>query len=425
MKVFKFGGASVKDAEAVRNVAEIVKRYQDDDVAMVVSAMGKTTNALERLHNTWFNQQGDAFEVMEEVRAFHHNIMDQLFDSRKHPVYDDVNNLFVEIEWAIEDPPQRDYDYEYDQIVSVGELLSTRIVSAYLGHIGLPSKWVDARDFVKTDNTHRDARIDWEASQAAADRFLKPIFSGDDNALMVTQGFIGVTTENFTTTLGREGSDFTGAILSWVLSAESLTIWKDVPGMLNADPKWFDDTRLLANISYREAIELAYCGASVIHPKTIKPLENRSVPLYVRSFVNPDAPGTIIDTNTDADSLIPSFIFAVDQILLSIAATDFSFIVEDSLSEIFGILAERNIKVKLMQNSAISFSVCIANDPRKMPELLDVLKQRFNVKYNEGVEMVTIRHYDQATIDRVSIGKEILLEQRTRHTIRLVMRDVD
>lgn len=423
MKVFKFGGASVKTAEAVRNVAEILKRYQGEELAIVVSAMGKTTNALERLTDAWFNNEGDAFALMEECRTFHLEIMDALFDNRNHPVYDEVNNLFVEIEWVIEDAPQRSYDYEYDQVVSVGELLSTKIVAAYLKSIGLDAVWLDARDFVKTDNTYRDARVDWPASETAAARMLRPKFSGDSSRIVVTQGFIGVTSENFTTTLGREGSDFTGGILSWLLSAESLTIWKDVPGMLNADPKWFDDTRLLANISYREAIELAYFGASVIHPKTIKPLENRNVPLHVRSFVNPDEPGTLINENSADDSLIPSFIFKVDQILLSISAKDFSFIVEQNLSDIFARFAALNVKVNVMQNSALSFSVSINNDARKVPELIKALQERYNVKYNDGAELVTIRHYDQATIDRVTAGKEILLEQRTRHTIRLVIRN--
>lgn len=423
MKVFKFGGASVKNAEAVRNVAAIVQQFANENLAIVVSAMGKTTNALEQLTEAWHSGTGDANHLLEEVRSFHLEIMDALFDSRNHPVYDEVNNAFVEIEWAIEDPPARTFDYEYDQIVSVGELISTRIISAYLTSTGVANQWLDARDFVKTDNTHRDARVDWEASETAAARSLLPLFQENQPQRVVTQGFIGVTSENFTTTLGREGSDFTGSILSWLLKAQSLTIWKDVPGVLNADPKFFDDTQLLRNISYREAIELAYYGASVIHPKTIKPLENRNVPLYVRSFVDTEAEGTLINANMADDSLIPSFIFKVDQVLISISAKDFSFIVEENLRDIFARFAALNIKVNVMQNSAISFSVAINNDARKLPKLLESLEERFTIKYNTDLELVTIRHYDQATIDRVTANKEILLEQRTRHTIRLVMRD--
>lgn len=416
MKVFKFGGASVKDADAVKNVANVLKRFPEDNICMVVSAMGKTTNALEQLLNAYVAKE-DVQEKLDTLKKFHYDIMDQLFADRSNKVYDEVNNLFVELEWAIEEEPNENYDYDYDQIVSLGELLSTKIVSYYLNSIGLENQWIDARDIIRTDNTYRDAKVDWKLSNELASSKIDK-----SQKLIITQGFIGVTSENFTTTLGREGSDYSAALLAYFTDAESVTIWKDVPGMLNADPKWFDDTKQLNHISYKEAIELSYYGATVIHPKTIKPLQNKNIPLYVKSFLHPELQGTEINNETTSDSLIPSFIFKVDQILISISPKDFSFIVEENLSDIFSLFAKYQVKINLMQNSAINFSVCADNYSRRVEPLINELKEKYKVLYNDGLELVTIRHYDDDTLKRVLENKGVLLEQKTRNTARYVMK---
>jgi aspartate kinase len=420
MKVFKFGGASVKDANAVKNVGEIIQLHKAD-LLVVISAMGKTTNGLEKVVDSYFNQSKKCFDYLEEVKAFHFSILNDLFEDKKHAIFNDIHNTFIEIEWEIEDEPTREYDYVYDQIVSVGELLSTKIVSAYLNEVAINNKWLDIRDIVQTDNSYRNAKIDWKLTEELTQKDILPQFTSEEQTIIITQGFIGSSSELFTTTLGREGSDFSAGILAYCLNAESVSIWKDVPGMLNADPKWFDDTKKLDNISYHEAVELAYYGASVIHPKTIKPLHNKNIPLYIKSFVSPESEGTIINENTMKDDAIPSFIFKMNQVLISISAKDYSFIVEDNLSQIFGVFADLGITINLMQNSAISFSVCVDFDPQKTMQLIEVLKNDYKVLYNENLELVTIRHYDQQTIDRVTLDKKIIVEQKSRNTARLVM----
>jgi aspartate kinase len=420
MKVFKFGGASVKDAEAVKNVATILKQYPDQNIVVVLSAMGKTTNALERLTNAYFFSGGNktaetenAATVLEEIKKYHFDIIEQLFPDKNHSIYNEINNAFVELDWAIEEPPSHSYDHEYDQIVSIGEIVSTKIVNAYLNQADIKSKWQDVRDFIQTDNTYRQGNVDWELTQ----RLSQALATGE--GITVTQGFIGGTSENFTTTLGREGSDFTAAIIAFTCNAESVTIWKDVPGVLNADPKWFAETKKIDQLSYHDAIELAYYGATVIHPKTIKPLQNKKIPLYVKSFLNPKEAGTII--NEDQSSLpLPCFIFKVDQVLISISPKDFSFIVEENFSAIYKLFAEKQVKINMMQNSAISFSVCIDNDAHKLPDLIKTLQKEYRVLYNENLELITIRYYDQATIDRVTTDKKVLLEVKSRYTVQLV-----
>lgn len=422
MKVFKFGGASVKDAEAVKNVGTILDRFPNENILVVVSAMGKVTNALERLTNAFFYKTEDAHAVLEEIKKYHFDIISNLFPEKGHPIYNEINNTFVELDWAIEEEPTADYNHEYDKIVSMGEIISTRIVSAYLNERKIKNKWWDIRGLIQTDNTYREGKVDWELSQKLVDRELKPFFERGKN-IVVTQGFLGGTSENFTTTLGREGSDYTAAILAYTTGAESVTIWKDVPGVLNADPKWFDETKKLEQISYQDAIELAYYGATVIHPKTIKPLQNKKIPLHVKSFLKPEESGTIInDVNTHLP--IPSFIFKINQVLLSISPKDFSFMVEENLRDIFNLFAERQVKVNVMQNSAISFSVAIDNDERKLPELIKELQKQYRVLYNDNLELITIRYYDQATIDRVCIDKKILLEVKSRYTVQLVVKNV-
>jgi aspartate kinase len=282
---------------------------------------------------------------------------------------------------------------------------------------------MDVRGLIQTDNTYREGKVDWELTQKLVDKELKPLISGTQKNIVVTQGFLGGTSENFTTTLGREGSDYTAAILAYTTDSESVTIWKDVPGVLNADPKWFDETQKLDQISYQDAIELAYYGATVIHPKTIKPLQNKKIPLIVKSFVNPSEKGTIIN-DVQSPLPVPCFIFKINQVLLSISPKDFSFIMEQNLSEMFNLFAERQVKVNVMQNSAISFSISIDNDERKVPDLIKTLQQDYKVLYNEGLELITIRYYDQATIDRVTVGKKILLEVKSRYTVQLVVKNV-
>lgn len=423
MHVFKFGGASVKDAAAVKNVAAILGRFPGQNLLVVISAMGKTTNALERLTDAFFYKKENPGDVLHEIRDYHFGIVKELFPDPQHPVYDELHNTFVELEWAVEDEPTHGYDWEYDQIVSLGEIISTKIVHAYLASCGMPAQWVDVRDYIKTDDTYREGKVDWELTGKLIREGLLPELQQQNGVIKITQGFLGVTSENFNTTLGREGSDYTAAILAWCTDAEDVTIWKDVPGVLNADPKWFDDTQLISQLSYHDAIELAYYGATVIHPKTIKPLQNKKIPLYVRSFVQPDAPGTAI-REEQAPLPIPCFIFKVNQVLLSISPKDFSFIVEENLSDIFNTFSEAGIKINTMQNSAISFSVCIDSNERKLPELVKQLQQDYRVLYNEGLELVTIRYYNQETIERVTVGKQILLEVKSRYTTQMVMKNL-
>lgn len=420
MQVFKFGGASVKDAAGVKNLAHIVQNYaKSNHLLIVISAMGKTTNRLEEL--TWAFIRGDenTHQIFEEIKAYHFNIINELFSNHKNPIYNDVANTFVEIEWLLEEEASDAPDYLYDQIVSIGELVSTKIVAAYLNQIGCFSIWTDARSYIKTDNTHREANVLWEKTEQEIKKHL-PSFL--EQGIVVTQGFIGGTSENFTSTLGREGSDYSAAIFCACLDAESMTIWKDVPGVLNADPKWFDETEKIAQLSYHDAIELTYYGATVIHPKTIKPIQNKGIPLYVRSFLQPEAEGTAI-TTTQTPLPIPSFIFKVNQVLISIFPKDFSFIIEENLSHIFDVLHRNRVKVNTMLNSAISFSVSVDNDEQKIKQLIADLSESFKVKYNSGLELVTIRYYNQQTIDRVTVNKDVLLEVKSRHTCQMVMKD--
>lgn len=421
MKVFKFGGASVKDANGVKNVGAILKRYPNENIVVVVSAMGKVTNALERLTDAYFyasekkQDQEDAVSVLNEIKKYHFDIIEQLFPDKNHPIYNEINNAFVELDWAIEEEPTHSYDHEYDQIVSIGEIVSSKIVNAYLNEAGVKSKWLDVRDLIQTDNTFREGKVDWELTQKLVNNNLT------QEGVIITQGFIGGTSENFTTTLGREGSDYTAAIIAYTSNAESVTIWKDVAGVLNADPKWFDKTTKIDQLSYQDAIELAYYGATVIHPKTIKPLQNKKIPLYVKSFINVEESGTVINEKQSALP-VPCFIFKIDQVLISISPKDFSFIVEENLSAIFKLFAEKQVKINMMQNSAISFSFSVDNDPRKLPDLIKALQKDYRVLYNEDLELITIRYYDQSTVDRVTLKKQILLEVKSRYTVQLVVK---
>ncbi|MFY7971697.1 MAG: aspartate kinase [Flavobacteriales bacterium] len=417
MKIFKFGGASVKNAEAVRNVASILRRFQGEQLVVVISAMGKTTNHLEKIHQARF-QKENCHPLVADLMDFHEEIAAELFA-------DPENSLqltweyFSQLQEQISSPIVGDYDQEYDQIVGYGELLSTSMVHAYLMEQEIAAGFIDARRVVKTDNRFRDARVDWNKCALGIEQ-VKSQFN--KHSVVITQGFIGSTTNGLSTTLGREGSDFTAAIMAFLLDAESVTIWKDVPGMLNADPKWFPNTVKLDRISFREAIELAYYGASVIHPKTIKPLQNKGIPLYIKSFIDPEAEGSVIQESNAFDNLVPSFILKRDQVLISMSTKDFSFVVEDNLKEIFDVLSDLGIRVHLMENSALSFSICMDKDDYKQNRLFAQLADRYTIRYNEGLHLVTIRHYDDATLKMLTENKEILLEQRSRQTVRLVMR---
>ncbi len=423
MKVFKFGGASVKDPDAVRNVKRVLDLFPDENLVVVISAMGKTTNALEKLIAEHVCDPANGQAVLSEITKFHAEILVDLFPDETHPIHRQVAELLADVADILANEPTDHYDFIYDQVVSFGEVISTSIVSAYLNDAGTDNQWLDARRLVRTDNNYREGRVDWKTTEAKIQKAIN-LNDNDGRQVFITQGFLGHTPEGLTTTLGREGSDYTAGIFAYCLNAEDVTIWKDVPGMLNADPKWFDNTEKLDRISYREAIELAYYGASVIHPKTIKPLQNKTIPLYVKSFIHPEDPGTIIQSSTDNDELIPSFIFKMDQVLLSISPKDFSFIVEHNLRDIFNSFHEHKVKINLMQNSAISFSVCMGGDRNQIDQVIEALTKDFNVKYNNGLELVTIRHYDQATIDRVTLNKDILVLQKSRQTARMVMRDI-
>jgi len=418
MQVFKFGGASVKDASAVKNVAEVLKKYASQNTIVVVSAMGKTTNLLEQLVNAYFLKNGNANEFLQQLKDYHFEILNGLFADKSNPVFTEIENALVEINWIIEDEPVSGYDQEYDQIVCQGELISTKIISAYLNYIGLNNKWVDARGIIQTDNTYREGKVNYELSESLVNSELLPLFIS--NKIIVTQGFIGGTSENFTTTLGREGSDYTAALLAYFTNAKSVTIWKDVDGVLNADPKWFKNTKKIDELSYYDAIELTYYGATVIHPKTIKPLQNKNIPLYVKSFLNPDKSGTIIHDGGKRLP-IPGYIFKVNQVLISIQPKDFSFIAEDNLSGIFELFATYRVKIHVMQNSAINFTVCTDDEPVKTEPLMIELQKQFKVWYNTGVELLTIRNYDQETIDKLTQNKSVLLELKSRNTAQLVL----
>ena len=423
MKVFKFGGASVKDAAGIKNLADVLKLWRNEHLIVVVSAMGKTTNALERLTDAFFYRKENAQQILEEIKKYHFHIIENLFPDKSHAIYSEVHNTFVELDWAIEEEPTHGYDCEYDQIVGLGEIIATKIVNAYLNEMGIKSEWQDVRDFVKTDNTHREGRVDWKLTEENIQKKLLPHFKDKGSGVIVVQGFLGCTSENFTTTLGREGSDYTAAIVAYCTDAESVTIWKDVPGVLNADPKWFNETLLLEQLSYQDAIELSYYGATVIHPKTIKPLQNKKIPLYVKSFLNPSGKGTVIN-NAETSLPVPCFIFKVNQVLISISAKDFSFIVEENMSDIFRIFYEHRVRINTMQNSAISFSVCVDDDEKKISALVKQLQKKYRVLYNQNLELITIRYYDQSTIDRVIKDKQILLEVKSRYTVQLVVKSL-
>jgi aspartate kinase len=415
MRVFKFGGASVKDAGAVKNMVKVLQEVGYDNTLLVVSAMGKTTNAMEDIVNAYFDDKENIPSKVNDLVDYHHHIISSLFPQVQHPIYNNIKILIDEINGFLVWNKSPNYNFVYDQIVGYGELISSNIISAYLKEIGIANNWLDVRNFIKTDSSYRDTTVNWERTQENISKI-------NTKVLNITQGFLGSDDNNFTTTLGREGSDYTAAILAYCLNADSVTIWKDVPGVLNADPRYFKETQLLNNISYREAIELAFYGASVIHPKTLQPLQRKEIPLHVKSFLNPKDKGTTVGKGIGIEPLVPCFIVKKNQVLMKLSSLDFSFIVEDSISELFKLFHEHKIKVDLIQNSAISFSVCVDNKFGGLEALLQQLKSKFKVAYHENVSLYTIRHFNTKALQSLQNGKELLLEQRGTETVQLVVK---
>ncbi len=422
MKVFKFGGASVKDSAAVQNVSKLLARFTGEKLTVVVSAMGKSTNKLEEIVHALVKRDKNLFDTnLEELMQFHLEILGELFVEKHFKVYQQIDETLEIIAKKYNEPIPENKAFLYDQIVSLGEVLSSYILAAYLQEEGHKAKWMDARKLIRTNSTFQEGKVDWKKTEELINCDFSPLFDNDD--ILVTQGFIGHTAEGVTTTLGREGSDYTAGIFAYCTNSESVTIWKDVPGMLNADPKYFNNTIKLDSISFKEAIELSYYGASVIHPKTIQPLQKKNIPLYVKSFLNPDAEGTIIQQSTEKDNLVPSFIIKKDQILFSFTTKDFSFIVEENLSDIFDKLTKANVTMNLMQNSALDFSILVDSKKVNIEEFTSIFSNDYHVKYNSSLELATIRHYNEATIAQLIENKEVLLEQKTRHTVRLVLKE--
>lgn len=414
MRVYKFGGASVKDAEGVKNLAKVLKLTGYEDTLVVVSAMGKTTNGLELVIKNYFEHKAELQSAIHEVIKYHNQILLDLFDNERHEVFSTVKGLFNELNLFFKSNKSPNYSFVYDQTIGFGELISTTIISHYLNDIGVKNNWIDVRDFIKTDSYYRRANINWEQTQNNISSKL------NTSILNITQGFLGSDANNFTTTLGREGSDYSAAIFAYCLNANSVTIWKDVPGVLNADPRYFENSQLLNKISYREAIELAFYGASVIHPKTLQPLQRKEIPLHVKSFLNPKTQGTCVSKDKVLDPQIPCFIVKKDQILISLSSLDFSYIVEENISEIFSLLHLYKMKVDVIQNSAISFSVCVDNLYNNLEKLLQHLKAKFKVTCQENVCLYTIRHYNDAAINGLEKDKIVLLKQLTQGTVQIV-----
>jgi len=414
-KVLKFGGASVKDAEGVRNLNKVLNIYNDEKLIVVVSAMGKMTNQLENVLDSWYYQP-DTLEInFEKVKNFHLDIAEQL-EKKQGEITAQLLPIFERIWERLSGKHSNNYDKDYDDIVSFGEYLSTKLISTYLSLNGYEHEFACAIHLVKTDDTFREGKVNWKETQKAVQRFV----AAHSGKTIITQGFIGGTLNDEVTTLGREGSDFSAAIFAYCLDAKEVIIWKDVPGLLNADPKFYPNAVKLNEISYQEAIELAYYGATIIHPKTIKPLQNKNIPLFVKSFLAPNMVGSLIG-NVEPVEKIPSYIFKTEQILLSIFPKDFSFIAADNLTKIFTYISKNRLKINLMQNSAVSFTICIDNKPNRFANLLKDLQEEFLVKYNMSKKLITIRHYTPEAIGQVIGNQHVILEQKSRSTLQVVL----
>ncbi|MGY8952629.1 MAG: aspartate kinase [Flavobacteriales bacterium] len=413
MKVYKFGGASVKDSESIKNVCAIIEG--GESLVIVISAMGKTTNKLEQVVDDYLNEN-DYKTSLQNVLDYHKNILEDLFLDREADIWETFEKISNYGKLYLKNKPEKNYDKTYDQIVPIGELLSSKILSAYLLQIGVKNTWIDIRKTFITDEYFRKANLDWVKSEQNA----KEHFKEDETS--ITQGFIGGTDNNLMTTLGREGSDYTAAALSNMLDAQELVVWKDVPGILNADPRYFNEPKKMDHISYKEAIELSFYGATIIHPKTIKPIQNKGIPLYVKSFLNPLNEGTLVDGNTIDDSLLPIFIYKPNQVLISLSRKDFDFIEEKHLSEVFDILHKNKLGVNIMQNSAINFSLCLDYEKERLGKVIPKFQENYKVLYNTNLELLTIRHYDEKSLEEMAKNHEVLLEQKTRSTVKVLMR---
>ena len=420
MKVFKFGGASVKDAESIRNIGRILQSEAADNVLIVVSAMGKTTNALEAVVLEHKEQTGKARELLSEIMTWHFSIIQELFDPTDE-VIELVNDAFVEIDWALDEPPHENYDYMYDQVVSVGELVSSHIVTGFLNKQGLPTAWLDARDIILTDDVFREGWVQWEETRDRYERIAKPLL--EEHERVLTQGFIGSTSENFTTTLGREGSDYSAAIFSFCMDVESMTIWKDVPGVLTADPRLFENVVKIDRLSYREAIEMTYYGAKVIHPKTIKPLQNKNIPLFVKSFLDPEESGTYISSEI-VDNYPPMVSIEKNQALLYISTRDFSFVAERHISFLFKLITDLRIRVNMMQNTAISFAICVNDVDDKIERFTEKVEEKFKVLVDRELELISVRHFKKEILESLKQNKVVLLEERLKNTVQMVVKPV-
>jgi len=419
MKVFKFGGASINSVERIQNVGKILEEYKGEKILIIISAMGKTTNALEKVVDAFFDSRNDdALKLFEQVKEQHLNMLKYLTTLRWQEAENHLKDFFTEIEWLLHDKPVRDYDYYYDQVVCSGELLSTSIMSDYLNEKGIKNKWIDVRDIVRTDDTFRDATIDWPYTQQKVTSIIEPLFNNFD--IVLTQGFIGATDENESTTLGREGSDYSAAIFANLLNAESQTIWKDVEGVMNADPKQFADAKFIDALSYNEVIEMAYYGAQVIHPKTIKPLQNKNIPLHVRCFLQPQLAGTVISSKP-VHNLPPVIVVKDKQVLLELNSKDFSFVGEEYVSRLYELFAAIKIRPNLMQNGAISLLCCLDDKPDKIEKLALAASEIFDVQVKKNLTLLTIRHYTREKFDELTKDKIILLTQRTTETIQALM----
>jgi aspartate kinase len=415
MKVFKFGGASVSTVERIRNVAEILQKYSGEKLLVVISAMGKTTNALEKVVEAFYEGNKEkALELFQQIKQDHLAIVNSLITDKIPP---QLTDFFTEIEWLLHDKPVRNYDYYYDQIVCVGELLSTAIVSHYLNEVSVQNTWIDVRDIIRTDDNFRDARIDWKVSADKVKQQIIPVI--EQNKMILTQGFIGATDENESTTLGREGSDYTAAIFANLLNAESQTIWKDVPGVMNADPKQYKEAELIKELNYREVIEMAYYGAQVIHPKTIKPLQNKGIPLYVRSFINSNAEGTIIHNET-IPQLPPIIVYKEKQVLIQLSSKDFSFVGEGLSSQIYELFDHLKFKPNLTQNAAISL-LCVMDDVEKVERFVLKASENFDVSVTRNLTLLTIRHYNEELVTRLVNQHKVVLRQQTPETVQVLM----
>lgn len=419
MKVFKFGGASVNSVERIIKLGDILKQFSNQKILVVISAMGKTTNALEKVAEAFYSgKKEEALQLFELVKKNHLSTAKQLLVTHYLECEKRLTDIFTEAEWLLYDKPQREFDYYYDQVVCVGELLSTTIVSFYLNETGVENKWIDVRDIIRTDDNFRDANIDWEYTTSKVSDFVIPLF--DDNNILLTQGFIGATDENESTTLGREGSDYTAAVFANMLNADSQTIWKDVESVMNADPKQFPDAQPILELNYNEVIEMAYYGAQVIHPKTIKPLQNKSIPLYVKCFLDPSLPGTVIH-NKPLHHLPPIIVFKEKQVLVEMSSKDFSFVGEHHVATLYSLLGKLKIRPNLTQNTAISF-ICVLDDrPEKIEKLAFEVAEIFDVQLMKELTLLTIRHYNSEIVEKLAQNKKVLLRQQTAATIQLLM----